>query len=145
MHPLRRQKLFTILCVIFMLGIVLALVLYALRQNISLFYTPTEIAEGVAPRNQSIRVGGMVVSGSIVRLKDLTIKFKVTDNHETILVKYQGILPDLFNEGKGVVVEGLLTGNRYFNAKTVLAKHDENYMPPAVKQALAQSKRSDGA
>jgi cytochrome c-type biogenesis protein CcmE len=142
MHPLRRKKLFTLLVVLSMLGVVLALVLYALRQNISLFYTPTEIAQGAAPRNQSIRVGGMVVLGSVVRNQDLTVKFQITDNHETISVKYHGVLPDLFNEGKGVVAQGQWTGKRQFNASTVLAKHDENYMPPEVKQALEKSKQS---
>jgi cytochrome c-type biogenesis protein CcmE len=142
MNALRKKKLFTLFVVLSTLAVVFGLVLYALRQNISLFYTPTEIAQGAAPRNQSIRLGGMVVSGSVVRNQDLTVKFQITDNHETISVKYHGVLPDLFNEGKGVVAQGLWMGKRHFNASTVLAKHDENYMPSEVKQALEKSKQS---
>lgn len=138
MHPLRRRKLYTLLSVLAVLGVVLALVLYALRQNISLFYTPTEVAEGIAPKNHTIRLGGMVVLGSIVHDKDLSVRFEVTDYHKTVAVVYNGVLPDLFNEGTGVVAQGQWTFENQFKASTVLAKHDENYMPPEVKQALAK-------
>lgn len=138
MHPVRRRKMMVIVISILVAGLVVGLVLYALRQNISLFYTPTEVATGVAPLNHPIRLGGLVVEGSIQRSDDLRVRFQITDNHETIAVVYQGILPDLFREGKGVVVQGMWRGNQAFQASSVLAKHDENYMPPEVKDALAK-------
>lgn len=138
MHPIRRRKMMVIVISILVAGLVVGLVLYALRQNISLFYTPTEVATGVAPINHPIRLGGLVVEGSIQRSDDLRVRFQITDNHETIAVVYQGILPDLFREGKGVVVQGMWSGNQAFQASSVLAKHDENYMPPEVKDALAK-------
>lgn len=141
MNPVRKRKLMMIIILISVLAIATALVLFALRQNISLFYTPSQIARGEAPRNHAIRVGGMVVPGSIVRSKkDLTVQFKITDYSHTVLVTYRGILPDLFREGQGIVAQGLIQDDRQFKASEVLAKHDENYMPPEVKEALAKVK-----
>ncbi|HIG0327751.1 TPA: cytochrome c maturation protein CcmE [Legionella pneumophila] len=138
MTPVRRRKLFILLFALSVLSAAAALVLYALRQNISLFYTPTQIVAGEAPVKHHIRVGGMVEANSIVRAKKgLDVQFKITDFENTIVVTYSGILPDLFREGQGIVAEGEVTDNHHFRAVQVLAKHDANYMPPQVKSALA--------
>lgn len=143
MHPVRRRKLFFLFFTFSVLALVIGLVMYALRQNISLFYTPAQIAAGDASHLRSIRVGGMVVKGSIQRSKsDLSVTFKLTDFKETIQVSYRGILPDLFREGQGIVALGSLVDNHHFKAAEVLAKHDANYMPPEVKAALANSNQS---
>lgn len=140
MKPARKRKLTIAVFIIFIVGISSALVLYALGQNISLFYTPTQIAIGNAPPNHVIRAGGMVVKGSLHRgNQDLTVQFDITDYKHTVSVLYKGILPDLFREGQGIVAKGTLSENHIFQATEVLAKHDENYMPPEVKDALAQS------
>ena len=118
-----------------------ALVTYALRGNINLFYPPVEVAAGLAPQGQSIRVGGMVVDGSIQRSNDsLEVRFEVTDFEAVVPVVYTGILPDLFDEGQGAVAAGKLDENGVLQATEVLAKHDENYMPPEVAEALEASK-----
>lgn len=136
MNVARKQKLLLLVVFIVTMATVMALVLYALRQNISLFYTPTDIVEGKAPINVPIRVGGMVVHGSLVRKPDLTVQFSITDYNKTIVIQYKGILPDLFREGQGIVAAGLFMSNHRLRATEVLAKHDEKYMPPEVKQAL---------
>lgn len=138
MTPIRRRKLFILLFVLSVLSAAAALVLYSLRQNISLFYTPTQIVSGEAPVKHLIRVGGMVEANSIIRAKrGLEVQFKITDFEHVIVVTYSGILPDLFREGQGIVAEGEVTDNHHFRAIQVLAKHDANYMPPEVKAALA--------
>lgn len=143
MIAVRRRKLMLIVFVLSVLAIASALVLYALRQNISLFYTPTQVAAGEAPIKRSIRVGGMVEKGSITRAhKGLTVQFKVTDYNKTITITYTGILPDLFREEQGIVAEGELNNQNTFQATRVLAKHDANYMPPEVKAALAKKVNS---
>jgi len=109
--------------------------MYALRQNINLFYTPTQIVSGSAPLNKSLRVGGMVVKNSVVR-NGLTVGFQLTDFKQSVKVTYTGILPDLFREGQGVVVLGKVGGVGEIKAQEVLAKHDANYMPAEVKEAL---------
>lgn len=137
MKPARRRKMAVIFLLLLVVGSAMALVLYALRQNISLFYTPTQIASGEAIGTHSIRAGGMVVPGSIKRASgDLTVRFKITDYQHTIEVVYRGILPDLFREGQGIVAQGQLIDNQHFEATTVLAKHDEKYMPPEVRDSL---------
>lgn len=137
MKPARRRKIGIIILLLVVVSIAVALVLYALRQNISLFYTPTQIALGEADSGRSIRAGGMVLPGSIVRESgDLTVHFKITDYKHTVDVVYRGVLPDLFREGQGIVAQGELLDNQHFKAITVLAKHDEKYMPPEVKDAL---------
>ena len=137
MTPARKRKMGVILLMLAVVGIAIALVLYALRQNISLFYTPTQIAQGDAAGTHSIRAGGMVVPGSIIRKSgDLTVHFKITDYKHTVNVIYRGVLPDLFREGQGVVAQGELIDNQHFKAVTVLAKHDEKYMPPEVRDAV---------
>ncbi|HXN16287.1 MAG TPA: cytochrome c maturation protein CcmE, partial [Usitatibacter sp.] len=113
------------------LGLAAALVLNAFQSNLVFFFTPTQVAEHQAPHDRAFRIGGLVELGSLVRDKDaLTVRFRVTDTSKTIPVVYTGILPDLFREGKGVVAQGRLGADGTFRASEVLAKHDENYMPP---------------
>ncbi len=122
-------------------SIAAALVLNALNSNIALYVTPSEVAAGKAPQGQAFRIGGLVKDGSL-RRDNLTVHFIVTDNARDIPVAYTGILPDLFKEGKGAVVQGRLTPGGDFVASEVLAKHDENYMPPEAKKALEQAQSS---
>jgi cytochrome c-type biogenesis protein CcmE len=122
------------------LGVAAALVLNAFQSNLVFFFTPSQVAANEAPRDRAFRLGGLVETGSIARDKDaLTVRFKVTDTARTIPVVYTGILPDLFREGKGVVAQGKLTGDGTFRASEVLAKHDENYMPPEAAEALKKA------
>ena len=122
------------------LGVATALVLNAFQSNMVFFLTPTEVAEHKAPRDRNFRVGGLVEAGSVVREKDaLTVRFNVTDTAKTIPVVYTGILPDLFREGKGVVAQGRIGADGIFRASEVLAKHDENYMPPEAADALKKA------
>lgn len=135
----RKKKLQHVLFIVFVVSIALALILYALRQNISLFYTPTQLISGEAPIGRAIRVGGMVEQGSIMRPSSgLTVQFNITDFNKKVSVTYQGVLPDLFRDGQGVVVEGVLQDTHQIQASQVLAKHDANYMPPEVKAAMAK-------
>lgn len=137
MHPLRRRKLQMILLVLALIGVACALILYALRQNISLFYTPSQIIAGEAPMNRAIRVGGVVVAHSVIRQPGgLDVRFKVTDYEHTVEIVYKGILPDLFRERQGIVAQGVLLDRGHIQASQVLAKHDEKYMPPEVKSGL---------
>jgi cytochrome c-type biogenesis protein CcmE len=124
-------------------GIAAALVLNALNSNIALYVTPSDVVAGKSPHGQAFRIGGMVKDGSL-RRDNLTVHFVVTDLAKEIPVSYTGILPDLFKEGKGAVVQGRLGPDGNFVASEVLAKHDENYMPPQAQQALDQAKKSQG-
>jgi cytochrome c-type biogenesis protein CcmE len=118
----------------------IGLATYALRGNINLFYPPVDVAAGTAPLDTPIRVGGMVVEGSVERADDsLDVRFSVTDYRATVDIVYSGILPDLFAEGEGVVASGRLGTDGVLRASEVLAKHDENYMPPEVAEALKNS------
>jgi cytochrome c-type biogenesis protein CcmE len=122
------------------LGVASALVLNAFQSNLVFFLTPSQVAANEAPRDRAFRIGGLVEAGSVVREKDaLTVRFKVTDTAKTIPVVYSGILPDLFREGKGVVAQGKLASDGTFRASEVLAKHDENYMPPEAADALRKA------
>ena len=122
------------------LGVAAALVLNAFRSNLVFFFTPSQVADNEAPRDRTFRIGGLVEAGSVVREKDaLTVRFRVTDTAKTIPVVYSGILPDLFREGKGVVAQGRLEPGGTFRASEVLAKHDENYMPPEAADALKKA------
>jgi cytochrome c-type biogenesis protein CcmE len=125
-------------------SIAAALVLNALNSNIALYVTPSEVAAGKSPKGQTFRIGGMVKDGSLKR-DNLTVHFVVTDMVKDIPVSYTGILPDLFKEGKGAVVQGRLTPDGSFKAAEVLAKHDENYMPPQAQHALDQARKDSGA
>jgi len=123
------------------LGIAAALVLNAFQSNVVFFFTPTQVAAGEAPRGRAFRVGGLVKTGSVQR-NDLTIRFVVTDTAKDIPVAYTGILPDLFREGKGVVAQGKIADDGVFVASEVLAKHDENYMPPDAQHAVDQAAKT---
>jgi cytochrome c-type biogenesis protein CcmE len=123
------------------LGIASAFVLNALDSNIAFFVTPSEIAAGKAPQGKAFRVGGMVKEGSVVR-DNLTVNFVITDTARDVKVSYTGILPDLFKEGKGAVAQGRIGADGTFTASEVLAKHDENYMPPEAQHAVDQAQRA---
>jgi cytochrome c-type biogenesis protein CcmE len=122
------------------------LVLSAFQKNLVFFFTPTQISNGEAPQGRSFRLGGMVEKGSLQRQADgITMKFVVTDEVRKVPVHYKGILPDLFKEGKGVVAQGKLEANGQFMAQEVLAKHDENYMPPEAAYAMKQAQQNKAA
>ena len=123
------------------LAIAAALVLNAFQSNLVFFFTPSQIASGEAPKNRTFRVGGMVKTGTVQR-DNLTVSFVVTDTAKEVPVRYTGILPDLFREGKGVVAQGKLGDDGLFVASEVLAKHDENYMPPEAKHAVDQAQKT---
>lgn len=123
------------------IGIAAALLLNALNSNIAFFVTPTEIAEGKAPQGKTFRVGGMVKEGSL-RRDNLTVHFLITDTAKEVPVAYTGILPDLFMEGKGAVAQGRIGPDGLFTATEVLAKHDENYMPPEAQHAVDQAQKT---
>jgi cytochrome c-type biogenesis protein CcmE len=123
------------------LAIAATLLLNALDSNIALYVTPTEVAAGKAPQGKAFRIGGMVKEGSIKR-NELTVNFTITDTAKEIPVAYTGILPDLFKEGKGAVVQGKLGPDGLFTASEVLAKHDENYMPPEAQHSVDQAQKA---
>jgi cytochrome c-type biogenesis protein CcmE len=123
------------------LGIATALVLTAFNRNLVFFFTPSQVAAKEAPVGRTFRIGGMVVPGSVKR-EGVEVRFAVTDTAKTIAVVYRGQLPDLFREGKGVVAQGNLGADGLFTAREVLAKHDENYMPPDAAHALEQAKKA---
>ena len=120
------------------------LVLAALKKNVNLFFTPSEVIKAPIPTKRQIRVGGLVKKGSVYKGNHLDTQFIVTDNQHEIYVSYQGILPTLFKEGQGIVVGGLLTDERILIANEVLAKHDENYMPPAMSKTLIPQDEPEG-
>ena len=140
MHPLRRQRLFFVVFIVVFSSIAISLMIYALRENINFFYPPSKILAGEAPIGKTIRAGGCVLPGSVVRsTTNLDVQFDLTDGAATITVHYSGILPDLFAEGEAAVVNGKLDTQGIFQATEVLAKHDETYMPPEVAEAMAES------
>jgi cytochrome c-type biogenesis protein CcmE len=120
------------------LGLAVGLVLFALRDSIVFFYTPSEVADKQLQTGQRFRLGGLVEDGSVERGEGTTVSFVITDKRSTLPVTYTGVLPDLFREGQGVVAEGTLTAGGVFHADSVLAKHDENYMPPEVAKKLKE-------
>ncbi|HWJ95352.1 MAG TPA: cytochrome c maturation protein CcmE [Telluria sp.] len=127
------------------LGLAATLVLSAFQKNLVFFFTPTQVLAGEAPQGTSFRMGGMVKEGSLQRQPDgVTVAFIVTDTAKDIPVRYKGILPDLFKEGKGVVAQGKLGADKMFMAEEVLAKHDENYMPPEASYAVKNAQKGDG-
>ena len=136
----RHKKLALIGGALAVIGIIAALVLNALNSNIALYISPTDVAAGKAPQGRLFRIGGMVKEGSLAREADgVTVRFVVTDTEKDITVNYKGILPDLFKEGKGVVAQGRMTSANTFTASEVLAKHDENYMPPEAAKAVSDA------
>ena len=139
----RHKRMAIIATGVVLLGVAAALVLNAFQSNLVFFFSPSEVAANKAPQGKVFRIGGMVESGSLQRAGDgLTVTFRVTDTAKTIPVSYTGILPDLFKEGKGVVAQGRLGDNGVFSATEVLAKHDENYMPPAAAHAIEQAQKA---
>jgi cytochrome c-type biogenesis protein CcmE len=139
----RHKKLLLIVVGLAGIGIIVALVMNAFQSNLVFFFSPTQVANNEAPTGRAFRIGGLVEAGSLKRQADgLTVEFVVTDTAKSIPVSYKGILPDLFKEGKGVVAEGKLGADGHFTATQVLAKHDENYMPPEAAQALEQAAKA---
>lgn len=137
MHPKRKKKLIGIILGVFILSIVVGLVLYALRQNINLFYTPSQLQAVTMDPHQVIRVGGMVQRGSVHHnTRHLEVTFILRDMQSSIQVSYDGLLPDLFREGQGIVAIGYLRDPQHFVATSVLAKHDEKYMPPLITASI---------
>tara|TARA_Y100000748_G_scaffold103784_2_gene86618 strand:+ start:288 stop:746 length:459 start_codon:yes stop_codon:yes gene_type:complete len=146
MHPARKKRLILILLVLLGVGAAVALALSALRENINLFYTPTQIANGEVPEGARIRAGGMVVDGSVKRSSDsLDVRFDVSDGAEAVTIAYSGILPDLFREGQGIVALGRVNAEGVLIADEVLAKHDEEYMPPEVAKAMSDAMQNKAA
>lgn len=139
----RHRKLTIIVMSVAALGLATTLVLDAFQSNLVFFFSPSQVAANEAPKGKSFRIGGLVEEGSVKRESDgVTVNFVVTDTAKVIPVVYTGILPDLFKEGKGVVAQGKLSSDGIFRADEVLAKHDENYMPPEAADALEQAKKS---
>lgn len=139
MNPRHKQKLIWISLALCFIGGATSLVLYALKQNINLFYSPSQVVEGQTPLNRRCRLGGLVTMGSLHKdTKSLKVNFCITDKVNQVAVEYTGVLPDLFREGQSVVVEGELNAKKRFIASQVLAKHDEKYMPKAVRESLVE-------
>mgnify|MGYP001025552193 CR=1 FL=1 len=133
----RGRRMMLVAVLLLGVGSAVALTLMALKENVSFFFSPTQVANGEAPRGYPFRVGGLVAEGSVQRASDsLNVRFVLTDGAHTVPVSYTGILPDLFREGQGIVARGRLQEDGLFVAEEVLAKHDENYMPPEVADAL---------
>ena len=136
----RHKRFFWIALGLAVIAVAAALVLRSFNSNLVFFFTPSEVAQKKAPQDRTFRIGGLVTAGSVQRNPDgLTVTFDVTDTVQSIPVTYTGILPDLFKEGKGVVAQGRIEGNGMFRASEVLAKHDENYMPPEAAEALKKA------
>ena len=134
----RHRRAAIVLGVLVAVGAIVALVLNAFNSNLVFFYTPTQIAAKEAPQGRTFRIGGLVQAGSVQR-DGVTVRFLVTDTAQTVPVRFEGVLPDLFKEGKGVVAQGQLGADGVFTAREVLAKHDENYMPPEAADALQRA------
>ncbi|MBI5660205.1 MAG: cytochrome c maturation protein CcmE [Nitrosomonadales bacterium] len=142
----RQKKFVYIVVALAALGAAVGLVLYALKDNVSLFFTPTQVHNREAPQGRNFRVGGLLQEGSVKRQSDgVTVHFVITDNAQSIPVIYKGILPDLFKEGKGVVAQGKIQDDNIFHAEEVLAKHDENYIAPEAAEALKRAADSKAA
>jgi len=139
----RHKRAAVIVGILGAVGLAVGLVLNAFNSNLVFFYTPSQIASKEAPQGRTFRVGGLVKEGSVVR-DGVTVRFVVTDTAQNVPVRYEGVLPDLFKEGKGVVAQGQLGADGTFAAREVLAKHDENYMPPEAAEALKQADKMKG-
>ena len=141
MNAVRRRRMFLVGAIALGGATAVTLALQAFNENLMFFFSPTEVVAGEAPEGRPFRIGGMVVEGSVERDPDtLDVQFALTDNQEQVTVVYRGILPDLFREGQGIVANGRLAGGGVFRAEEVLAKHDENYMPPEVAAAMKPPK-----
>ena len=145
MHPIRKQRLILVIAGVVFTSIAIGLMVYAMRANINLFYPPSKIASGEAPHNRTIRGGGCVKPGSIIRSKEnLDINFILTDGVADVPVRFSGILPDLFAEGEAAVVNGKIDDKGVFVAEQVLAKHDETYTPPEVASMNTSNEQKEG-
>lgn len=143
MTPKRQKRLYIILAIVFGTALAVGLTMYALNQNINLFYSASQIAKGEAPTDARMRVGGMVVEGSLKRSSNsLRVSFDLTDYENTVKVVFTGILPDLFREGQGIIAQGKMDAQGVFQADEVLAKHDENYMPPEISETMKAKKEA---
>jgi len=143
MKPMRKRRLIFIASIVIGLSSAIGLALYAVSNSVNLFYAPLDVAQGKAPVGPLIRIGGLVEKGSVSRNpKNLKVKFTITDNAEHVVVYYEGILPDLFREGQGIVTLGHLQKNGQFEATEVLAKHDETYMSPEVAAAIKKAENA---
>ncbi len=142
----RQKRFFFIVIGVVAVAAAVGLVLNALKNNVSLYFTPTQVYNKEAPEGRSFRIGGLVEQGSVKRESDgLTVHFVITDTHKSMPVVYKGILPDLFKEGKGVVAQGKMEADGVMHAEEVLAKHDENYMPPEAADALKKAEAAKAA
>lgn len=140
MHPKRKKLLMIVVFIIVGMGAATTLALKAFQENLMYFYSPSQVSNGEAPTTRSFRIGGLVTMGSVKRNpENLKVSFDLTDTMKTVTVEYEGILPDLFREGQGIVANGSLGANGIFIAAEVLAKHDENYMPTEVADALEKA------
>jgi len=139
MSPIRKKRLAQVTLLLSGIGIALFLLLQAFNENMSFYFSTSDVVQGKAPSERNFRMGGLVLNGSVQRASDsLTVSFRLTDMAQEVPVVYEGILPDLFREGQGVIVTGRMQGNRFI-AEEVLAKHDENYMPPEVADSLKKA------
>ena len=142
MKPARKKRLFFIIFLISGVAIAASFAFYAFNQNIMFYFSPSEVKQGKAPVNKLFRMGGMVVEGTFKKEKNtLKVFFDITDYEKTVTVEYTGLLPDLFREGQGIISRGKLNSEGVFIAEEVLAKHDENYMPPEVAESLKKAKK----
>lgn len=139
MHPKRKKRLYLVVAMVAAVGVAVALLLNAFQQNMLFFFSPAQVMAGEAPEGHPFRIGGLVVNGSVERGDSLKVGFTLSDGGGSVPVQYEGILPDLFREGQGIVARGVLGADGVFVADEVLAKHDENYMPPEVAEALEKS------
>jgi len=144
MKPARKKRLILIGLMVVGIAVGLGFALRSLDENIMFFFTPSEVAEGKAPQGRLFRMGGMVVDGSVSRPGDgLTVEFGLADNESVVTVRYTGILPDLFREGQGIIANGKIGEDGAFVAQEVLAKHDENYMPPEIAEAMQKTSENN--
>ena len=140
MTPKRKQRLIFVLVLVVGFGAAIGLALFAFQKNLLYFFSPSQIIAGEVDDGQMFRLGGLVVEGSVIRDSDgVTTQFDLTDTADSITVRYTGLLPDLFREGQGIVAQGKINAEGIFVAQEVLAKHDENYMPPEVAEALKEA------
>jgi cytochrome c-type biogenesis protein CcmE len=143
MTPKRKKRLTIILALVFGTALIVGLVMYALTENINLFYSTSQIAQGEAPVGARIRAGGMVVDDSVKRIPgSLKVQFAITDFEHQVVVEFTGILPDLFREGQGIIAQGEMDAQGIFQADEVLAKHDENYMPPEIAESMKKKQEA---
>jgi len=145
MSPVRKQRMYLVLLLVSAVSIATFFIIQAFNQNMMFFYSTTEVQEGKAHADREFRIGGLVTNGSVKRADDsLLVSFELTDSQTPVQIEYTGILPDLFREGQGIIAKGQLNSEGVFVAKEVLAKHDENYMPPEVAASIQHAQNQQG-